>query len=196
MKRLIISSLLLLIIISLVHSCHDDELANDRTAPVISEVKIGTQDTIVMVRKDGSKEVIYVNTNPNPEIDTLILNKRVAFSGRFTDETTDALSSYRIRIALDSSNITEPIPPQEKTDTAVHIIRGFSLFGKTDTTVIKQQEITLPLDSLRNNQGKYLPVREGKYLFIVSCTDKAGNEVVDTFYTKVLNRKSIIANRE
>jgi hypothetical protein len=193
MKQFIILFISVLIIFSLLYSCEEDEFSKDKIPPVISKVKIGTKDTIIVVNPDGTREVLYINTNPNPEIDTLILNKRVFFTGRFADETPKNLSSYRIVIAYDSSNWVQP----EVRDTSVYMIKGFgSIFGKTDTMVVNQQDMILPDDSLRSTSlNRYLKVREGRYRFIVSCGDISGNEVTETFYTTILSRNTIIKNR-
>ncbi len=193
MKQFIILFISVLIIFSLLYSCEEDELSKDKIPPVISKVKIGTKDTIIVTNPDGTREVLYINTNPNSEIDTLILNKRVTFSGRFADETPLNLSSYRIVIAYDSSNWIQP----EVRDTSVYMIKGFgSIFGKTDTMVVNQQDMILPDDSLRSTSlNRYLRVREGRYRFIVSCGDISGNEVTETFYTTILSRNTIIKNR-
>lgn len=189
MKRYILLFLPILIIFSLLYSCEEDELSNDKTAPVISEVKIGAKDTIIVVNADGTREILYINTNLNPQIDTLILNKRVTFSARFADDIPYGLSSYRVKIAYDSAS---QAPPAE-LDTTVYIVRGFGeIFNKTDTTIVNQQ-LTLPNDSVTFN-NRFFKMKEGKYRFIISCADKSGNQVTDTFYTSILSRNTIIKN--
>lgn len=190
MKKYTLLLLPILIIFSLLYSCEEDELSNDKAAPVISEVKIGAKDTIIVVNEDGTREILYINTNSRPQIDTLILNKRVTFSARFADETPFGLSSYRVKIAYDSIN--QELPAQN--DTTVYIVsRGFGeIFHKTDTTVVNQQ-ITLPNDSVTYN-NRFFKMKEGRYRFIISCTDKSGNEATDTLYTSILSRSTIIKN--
>jgi len=190
MKRLTLYALFILIIISLLYACIKDEISEDKEAPVISDIRVGAKDTIIVTKDDGTREIVYINTSPAPEIDTLILGlrRRAAFSVRFTDDY--GLSSYRVTIAEDSTKI----PPALDGDTVYYNVRSWGLRRQTDTIIVNQQEITLT-DSLRNPRGKYLPIREGIYRFIISCIDLNGNETENSVSVNLLYPETIIADR-
>lgn len=190
MKRLIVPLLFILIIAFGINGCNDNEISKDDGFPEIFDIKVGMKDTISITKEDGTKEIIYINTNSTPEIDTLILGYRriAAFSVRFTDDF--GLSSYRVKIAQDSTII----PPALNQDTVYYNVRAWGLRRQTDTMIVNQQEMTLT-DSIRNNVGKYLPIREGKYRFVISCIDLNGHETHDSVMVALLYPQTIIKNR-
>lgn len=179
-----------IVLSAFISSCDNEtDLHKDYTPPKISDVRIGSIDTIF----DNSGNRILINTNPKPEIDTLILNSRLSFSARFTDNY--ALSSFRLKLAFDS--ISQPEASEAKP---LSIVLGWPIYKDRGKTLVTDTLISnfniLPLaDSIADGSGKNVPIREGKYIIKINLMDMAG--LKDSVYVpvRILYRNTILNNR-
>lgn len=157
-------------------SCEKDDNADDNTPPSITDVKIGSlNDTII-----NDKNILRFNRGENRLIDTILIGTRIQFSARFQDN--HALSTYHIKMRIDSGGLKRNEMGFGITDTCIDVSRSWvTIFGYKDTTIIKQNDIIIPdsISKVRQNESKYLQLREGEYFFELKCIDQAGNE---TYY--------------
>ncbi|NDV69658.1 DUF4625 domain-containing protein [Dysgonomonas sp. 25] len=187
MRKLISLIFLLLASVLAFLSCGKDEHKDDTTAPVISDIRINYEDTII----HGGITYTF-NRNNTSSRDTLVPGRIMKFKVRFEDNKEGGLSSFVIKLRYDSTEIS-PNPPRDsilvgsqwrKTDSLLYITRAWStIFGKTDTTVYNQSDIRISANSGGQNETPY---RQGEYFLLIGCVDKAGNQKIDSTHTIVV----------
>lgn len=189
MKYIIFLSFLFVFWGAIVSCDNESDLHKDNTPPKISDVRIGGIDTIM----DNSGNMLLINTDPNPEIDTLLFNSRFTLSARFTDNY--ALSSFKIMLSYDSIS-----QPDDSISKPLYLLQGWPIYGVnnkdfvTDTLIVNRRILPIA-DSIAGHSGKNHPIREGKYIVKINLMDMAG--LKDSVYVPVrlLYRNTILNNR-
>lgn len=190
--------LVFIVIVPTIFSCVSSTESDDSTAPIIHDIRMRIRydsayifpDTILL--EDGN--IITLNTDPNADTDTLVMNRYMYFKGKFED--AEGLSSYRIRLSYDSSRLIEPTT----LDTLYAISRGYDNIFNQKYLIVFQVMMVLP-DSLSSQAAnasitKQKPIREGDYILTVDCVDKANNFAEPkTRKIKLLRRQTIIDSR-
>lgn len=176
-------------------SCAKTEDNNDKTPPVISNIRINANDTI---NWQGTIIKINDSTAINKEPDTLVIGKMLYMSGKFSSNKINALSGYKVELWYKSENKKFG---KERDDTLRAI--GKSIFGQTDADIWNNR-LGLILDSIsRAEKGKngqdttvlYSPIA-GDYKVNVVCGDIYGNRDSIQFPVRLLTRESIYNSRK
>lgn len=192
--------LVFIVIVPTIFSCVSSTESDDSTAPIIHDIRMRIRydsayifpDTILL--EDGN--IITLNTDPNADTDTLVMNRYMYFKGKFEDE--EGLSSYRIALDYyDPLQVTTSSSP----DVLYTIRKGYdNIYNQTKSIVFKG--ITTLPDSLsvvidaETSQTANKPIREGDYILTVDCVDKANNFAEPrTRKIKLLRRQTIIDSR-
>lgn len=191
MKKLISFIFILFATIFIFLSCEKDENEDDKTPPIVSDIRINFEDTIMY---EGNAYTF--NRSNTSNMDTLVPGHYIKLSARFQDsididKDNLGLSSFMIKIRYDSA-VGENAPNKERDkidlgggkwrykDTALYLTKSWqTIFGKQDTTVFDQtQYIQATVTANFETGTEYLSYQQGKYFLIVGCLDKAGNETL------------------
>lgn len=178
--------------------------SEERGAPVMSEISINLNDTIMYLDPVTKKRqalkfndsISRSKIDPKNRIDTVIIGKWMYISARFRDE--GGLSTFKAGDTLHYQNIND----SKKMDSVLKIVKlGQSIFGKTDIYVSRNRLIQLP-DTLRRTGTAYgsqrndtLVRRIEDHKLLVACMDRGGNKDSTYVPIKILTREKFIESR-
>lgn len=177
-------------------SCGSDKL-DDSTPPTISDVRFNVNDTI-QYDDNGVKKFLTLNDSLKDlsETDTLVIGKRLRFTGHFADDL--GLSTAFFHIWGDTLTIND-----ENASYNMKRLMPIYMYGQTEMTVVAPGIILadpLPFTVKSKDMQKDLTVRSSsateKYYFSIRCSDTVGN-IDSTSYRKhpitLLTRAQVIA---
>ena len=180
--------------------------SEERDAPVMSEISINLNDTIMYLDPVTKKRqalkfndsISRSKIDPKNRIDTVIIGKWMYISARFRDE--GGLSTFKAGDTLLYKDIT--ISQKSKLDSTLRIVKlGQSIFGQTDIYVSRSRLIQLPDTLYRTgmaygDQRNDILVRKAEdHKLLVACMDKAGNKDSTYVPIKILTREKFIESR-
>ncbi|GEM_PF-1630650 len=167
-------------------SCAKEE-NSENEKPVMSEISINLNDTIMYFDLITNKRktlkfndsISRSKIDPSNRIDTVIIGKWMYISARFVDE--GGLSTFKVGDTLTYKDINPN--KADPLDSILNIVKlGESIFNKKDVYVFRNRLIQLP-DTLRregiaygeNRRDTLIRISED-YKLLVACMDKAGNK--------------------
>lgn len=186
-------------------SCAKEE-NSENEKPVMSEISINLNDTIMYFDLITNKRktlkfndsISRSKIDPSNRIDTVIIGKWMYISARFVDE--GGLSTFKVGDTLTykdiNSNKADPL------DSILNIVKlGESIFNKKDVYVFRNRLIQLP-DTLRregiaygkNRRDTLIRISED-YKLLVACMDKAGNKDSTYILIRLITRDKFLESR-
>lgn len=191
MKKLII--IILAISSIILYSCEKSTERNDFESPIISDIHLNiSREAVDTIGK------IKINSNPDRDIDTLVIGRDIYISLRVSDN--DCLSTLRVAInPIDPNNTGGPNNSEELTEkyfTAMPKVYT-GIFGKKDTTFTKVYFGNIPPYYKHSNGKDIINIIEGDYHLNVSAVDYSGNQSDTLAYKviKILSRESILGKK-
>jgi hypothetical protein len=174
-------------------SCAKTEDNNDGIAPVISNIRFNSNDTI---NWEGTIIKINDSTSTSRELDTLVIGKILYMSGYFSTNNTKALSGYKVELWY--KLINSDMEVLDDTLTAI----GKNIYGMTEADIWNNRLIQIPDSVSRTEENEagidvsviYKPIA-GDYTVNVACGDIYGNKDSTLFSIRLLSRETIYNSR-
>lgn len=186
-------------------SCAKEE-NSENEKPVMSEISINLNDTIMYFDLITNKRktlkfndsISRSKIDPSNRIDTVIIGKWMYISARFVDE--GGLSTFKVGDTLTYKDIDPN--KADPLDSILNIVKlGESIFNKKDVYVFRNRLIQLP-DTLRregiaygkNRRDTLIRISED-YKLLVACMDKAGNKDSTYIPIRLITRDKFLESR-